>query len=86
MTTRVSLKSLISYSATALPLAMLGLPLYIYLPTFYVQNIGLSVTTVGIILFISRLTDVLTDPLVGFYSDRFDPASTAKENLLFSQV
>ena len=63
--------TLISYAATAIPLAMLGLPLYIYLPTFYAQSVGLSVTAVGIILFVSRLTDVITDPLVGLYSDRF---------------
>jgi len=62
--------SLVSYASTAIPLAMLGLPLYIYLPTFYSQSVGVSVTLVGVILFIARLTDVITDPLVGFYSDR----------------
>lgn len=62
--------SLISYASTAIPLAMLGLPLYIYLPTFYSQSVGVSVTLVGVILFVARLTDVMTDPLVGFYSDR----------------
>lgn len=63
---------LFSYASTAIPLAMLGLPLYIYLPTFYAQSVGLSVTLVGLILFMSRLTDVITDPLVGLYSDRFE--------------
>lgn len=63
--------TLFSYAATAIPLSMLGLPLYIYLPTFYAQSVGLSVTVVGVILFLSRLTDVITDPLVGLYSDRF---------------
>ncbi len=70
MKEKLSVKALFSYAATAIPLAMLGLPLYIYLPTFYAQNVGLSVTVVGLILFISRLTDVVTDPLVGLYSDR----------------
>jgi len=69
---KLSNKVLFSYAATAIPLAMLGLPLYIYLPTFYAQHIGMSVTLVGLILFFSRLTDVITDPLVGFYSDRFE--------------
>ncbi len=63
--------TLISYAATAIPLAMLGLPLYIYLPTFYAQHTELGIALVGSILFISRLTDVITDPLVGLYSDRF---------------
>jgi len=69
---KLTKKTLLSYGATAIPLAMLGLPLYIYLPTFYAQNVGLSVTLVGLILFFSRLTDVITDPLVGLYSDRFE--------------
>jgi Na+/melibiose symporter-like transporter len=63
---------LFSYASVAFPLAMLGLPLYIYLPTFYAQDVGVSVTLVGVILFISRVSDVLTDPLVGIYSDRFE--------------
>lgn len=63
--------TLISYASTAIPLAMLGLPLYIYLPTFYAQSVGMSVTIVGLILFLSRLTDVITDPIVGIYNDRF---------------
>ena len=66
---RLKKSTLFSYAATAIPLAMLGLPLYIYLPTFYAQSVGLSVTLVGLILFISRLTDVITDPIVGLYSD-----------------
>ena len=69
---RLSKKTLFSYATTAIPLAMLGLPLYIYLPTFYAQNVGLNVTIVGFILFVSRLTDVITDPIVGYYSDRFE--------------
>lgn len=68
---KLSLKTLLSYAATAIPLAMLGLPLYIYLPTFYAQHTDLGIALVGSILFISRLTDVITDPLVGLYNDRF---------------
>lgn len=60
------------YALTAFPLAMLGLPLYIYLPTFYADFTPLSITAVGIILFVSRLTDMVSDPLIGWYSDRFE--------------
>ncbi len=67
----------------AIPLAMLGLPLYIYLPTFYAQSVGLSVTLVGLILFMSRLTDVVTDPLVGIYSDRFQSKYGKRKPFIF---
>lgn len=75
--------SLISYASTAIPLAMLGLPLYIYLPTFYSQSVGVSVTLVGVILFVARLTDVMTDPLVGFYSDRIRTRYGKRKPLIF---
>jgi len=72
MQNKLTHTTLFSYASAGVPLAMLGLPLYIYLPTFYAQSVGLSVTLVGLILFFSRLTDVITDPLVGLYSDRFE--------------
>jgi len=70
MQSKLARITLFSYASTAIPLAMLGLPLYIYLPTFYTESVGLNVTIVGLILFFARLTDVITDPLVGLYSDR----------------
>lgn len=62
--------ALVSYALTAIPLAMLGLPLYIYLPTFYAESVGLSVSMVGMLLFVSRLFDVITDPIIGLWSDK----------------
>ena len=49
---------------------MLGLPLLVYLPSFYAQTVGLGLTAVGAILLLARLWDVVTDPLVGWLSDR----------------
>jgi Na+/melibiose symporter-like transporter len=57
------------YGLPALPLAALGLPLYIYLPTFYADQLGLGLSLVGSILLISRVTDVISDPLIGWLSD-----------------
>jgi len=66
----VSKKVIIYYSLLAIPLSIIGLPLYIYLPTYYVSDVGISVTSVGIILFVARLSDVFTDPFFGFLSDK----------------
>jgi len=57
------------YGLPGLPLAALGLPLYIYLPTFYAQQLGIGLTAVGTALLIARVSDVLTDPLIGMLSD-----------------
>jgi Na+/melibiose symporter-like transporter len=58
------------YGLPGLPLAMLGLPLYVYLPSFYAQQMGLSLTVVGAALLTARTLDVLTDPLIGWLNDK----------------
>lgn len=63
---------LFAYGSPALPLAAFGFPLYVYLPTFYAQNVGLSLAVVAMIMWLSRIFDVVTDPLIGSLSDRFD--------------
>ncbi len=57
------------YGLPGLPLAALGLPLYIYLPTFYAEQFGLGLAAVGTALLIARVSDVITDPLIGLLSD-----------------
>jgi Na+/melibiose symporter-like transporter len=67
---RLTWKTLLAYGALGLPLAALNLPLYVYLPAFYAADIGLGLTTVGLVLFCARLLDTLTDPLIGELGDR----------------
>ena len=62
---------LLAYGLPAIGVSLLGLPLYIYLPTFYAQELGLGVFVVGIVLFIARIFDMLIDPLIGYVSDSF---------------
>lgn len=59
------------YSAPAFSLALLGLPLYVYMPTFYAKNTELGMFEVGITLFMARFLDVLFDPYIGYVSDRY---------------
>lgn len=66
------------YGLPGLPLAALGLPLYIYLPTFYAEQLGLGLAIVGTVLLIARVTDVITDPLIGLLSDWLPISSRRK--------
>ncbi len=61
-----------SYGAPAMPLSLSGLPIAVYLPVIYADpdGFGLSLAVVGILITLSRFTDVITDPLIGFLSDR----------------
>lgn len=53
-----------------LPLALVGYPIAIWLPAFYAGEIGVSLAAVATMLLVAKLSDVVTDPLVGTISDR----------------
>lgn len=55
----------LNVSLFAMLLAAAGLPLYIHLPRFATAELGLSLSTVGVILIGIRLLDFLQDPLIG---------------------
>jgi len=61
---------LAGYGASALPLALAGIPLALYLPQIYAGDYGLPLAMVGLLLMLIRITDVVTDPIVGVLSDR----------------
>jgi len=63
--------TVLAYGLPGLPLAVLTLPVYIYLPTFYAQERGLEVALVGGLLFAARMFDVVIDPIGGHLVDAF---------------
>ncbi|NIA72113.1 MFS transporter [Pelagibius litoralis] len=60
---------LLAYGLPGLPLAAIGVPLYVYLPAFYAEELGLGLASVGGALLIARIWDLFTDPLMGRLSD-----------------
>lgn len=64
----------IAYGLPALPLAVLTLPFYILLPSFYARDLGLPLAAVGSVLLLVRILDALSDPLIGVLADRWRPA------------
>jgi len=65
----ISIARLLAYSAPAVPLAVMLIPLNALLPYFYDEVIGVSASLVGMALLAARLSDVVTDPLCGWLSD-----------------
>ncbi|MGC9385468.1 MAG: MFS transporter [Hydrogenovibrio sp.] len=61
----------LAYGWLGWPLAVLGLPFYFYMPNYWFEHWSVSLTAIGTALFLTRLVDMVTDPLVGFYSDRW---------------
>ncbi len=85
MKRELNIFQLIYYGLPGLPLAILGLPLFIYLPTFYGETLGLSLTSVGLALLLARLLDVITDPLIGIVNDRF-PSRWRRKSFMVAGV
>ncbi|MEP4151970.1 MAG: MFS transporter, partial [Lentilitoribacter sp.] len=66
----LSFWQLICYGVLTTPLAMGGLALVIFIPTFYAVDMGLGLATVGAVFVFGRIFDVITDPLIGHFSDQ----------------
>jgi glycoside/pentoside/hexuronide:cation symporter, GPH family len=71
--TPLALSRIIAYALPAMPLAALTLPLYVLVPTFYTETLGLSLASVGFALLLVRIFDAVNDPLIGWAADRFRP-------------
>ncbi len=69
----VSRARLLAYALPALPLAVLTLPLYIVVPTYYATALGVPLAAVGQVLLAVRVLDALSDPVVGLLADRTRP-------------
>ena len=67
----LSAKTIYFHGCIGLPLAVIGYPLAIWIPAHYSGGLGLSLAAVGTILMLARFTDVITDPLMGELSDRW---------------
>lgn len=68
---KLTKRLLLSYSGITLPLAAMGMPLSVYLPPFYAEQLGVSLMTVGVIFTAARMWDMITDPVMGLVIDRF---------------
>ncbi len=64
------MKGLAAYGFLGMPLAMAALPIYVHVPKFYADTLGLPLAGVGAMLLAARAFDAVQDPLLGWWSDR----------------
>ncbi|WP_372865205.1 MFS transporter [Spongiibacter sp.] len=64
------LRRLFRYALPGLPLAALGLPFYIYVPLWLAEQGGYGYAVIGLVFFVARVADVVTDLPVGTLVDR----------------
>ncbi len=61
--------TIFSYSALYMPVSMVLLPVGVYVLPFYAE-LGISMYLMSVIIFAARLSDAITDPIIGVLSDR----------------
>lgn len=62
---------LAAYSAPSFITSVAALPVTLFVPAYYADELGVSLASVGLAIGLSRLFDVVTDPLIGSLSDRW---------------
>ena len=66
----LSLVAMLYYGLFGLPLAMLALPIYVYVPQFYAQRGALTLAVIGAALLAARTVAAFIDPLLGWWITR----------------
>lgn len=61
---------IIRYGVLGLPLAFGALPIYIFVPDLYARSGLIGLTTIGVVLLLTRLLDAIADPCFGWLIDR----------------
>ena len=86
MTQILSRTTIYAHGTMGLPLAVIGYPLAIWIPAHYSGGLGISLAAVGTILMLARLTDVISDPIIGEISDRWRTPFGRRKPWLFIGV
>jgi glycoside/pentoside/hexuronide:cation symporter, GPH family len=63
-------RTLFFYGLADMPIQMAAVPIAAFIPNYYGADLGVSLAAVGTIWLITRLFDAVSDPLIGWLSDR----------------
>jgi len=69
-TQRLSLASIVLFALPTIPSVLLMAPLGGVLPAFYAEHTAVSMAALSGVLVFARVLDAITDPLIGYLSDR----------------
>ena len=76
----------LAYSALLIPTSMLHAPALSIIPALYAKYSAVSFTAIGLILILTRSLDAITDPLVGYCSDRIETGMGLRKPWIIASV
>lgn len=78
----IGLFQTLSYAFPSAAIIFLYAPLNI-LQGVYAKYYGLALTSLALVIFLSRMFDAVTDPVVGYYSDRYRDKRGSRKPIIF---
>jgi len=66
----LSRRTMFFYGLADMPIQVATIAVAAYIPNYYGSDLGVSLATVGTVWLVARLFDGITDPLIGYLSDR----------------
>ncbi len=79
-------KNIINYSILAIPLAFVGLPIYINVSDFYVRQFDVNIAFLAFIILAVRLLDALQEPFLGLLSDYLIRKNISHKKIIYVSV
>lgn len=70
MTHKATTAQIVAYAFPGMAPALINLPAAVILPTLYVEHAGVTLASIGLINLLRWWFDAVTDPMVGYLSDR----------------
>ncbi len=64
----------------------LGAPILFVLPGMYAKHFGLALTSIATVILISRLFDAITDPIIGYISDKLRQRTGTRKVIIAAGV
>lgn len=76
-------KNIFNYAVLAIPLAFVGLPIYINVSDFYVRHFEVNIAFLAIIILAVRLLDALQEPFLGLLSDYLIKKNISHKKIIY---
>lgn len=80
---RLTLSRLLFFGLPDYAVYLAAIPVSLYLSFVYSRDYGLDLADIGLILMLARISDVITDPLIGYLSDRTESRWGKRKPWLF---